>query len=237
MNAEESKALKEKLDGLMSAAEEFGNQSAQLSKVSGSFDAYAAAASKAEEKMQAVIDKCNEYIDSFHTLTEKDFSGQIDSILKDTGAAVQACKEQCERVSAEYKEALALFERQKPVFEAAQVKLAERTETGFADEAGLIRQTAESLEKKAASLAQELTDSVEQMKEELNLAITEQAGQILVEFVKVKQANDAIQAELTATKAELEAAKEWRIRNELLIKISLIAATLAAVASIVNLFV
>ena len=236
MSADETKAIKEKLDALMAAAEEFGNQSAQLSKARSSFDEYIAAASKAEEKMLSVIDKCNEYIDSVHALTEKDFSGWLSSVEKETCEAVQVCREQCEIVSAEYKEALALFERQKPVFEASQEKLAARTEAGFADEAELIRQTAAGLEEKTSFLLRELSDTIDQVKEDLNTTILETLEQACNDLVKLKQKNDVLQSELASVKADLDAAKTWRIKNEVLIKVGAIVAGIAAVASIINLF-
>ena len=232
----ESKAIMEKLDGLISAAEEFGNQSEQLSKARGSFDDYLAAAAQAEERMAAVIEKCNEYMDSVQSLLKKDYSDQIDAVVKKTGDAVKACKEQCEQVTADYKEALGLFEQQRPAFEDAQNKMLAATEAGFTKEDELIRQTAAGLEEKTVSLVQELSDTVEQIREELTTTVLETVEQSVSELAKIKQESAAMQKDLEAVKSELEATKAWQIKNEMLIKIGVIAATIAAVASIVNLF-
>ena len=204
----ESKAVKEKLDGLMAAAAEFGSQSAQLAKVRESFEENVAKAGQVEQQMRAVVEKCDEYINAVQALLEKDYSAQIDAIVAETGKSVEACKEQCEAVTAQYKEALSLLEQQRPAFE-----------------------------EKTASQLQELSDSVDQVREELGTTVLETVEQSRAELVKVKQESSAMQTDLAAVKTEMEASKAWQIKNEMLIKIGVIAAAIAAVASIVNLFI
>lgn len=204
----ESKAVMDKLESLMSAAAEFGNQSEQLAHAKGSFDEYLAAVSDTDKKMQAIIEKCNEYIESVQGLLNKDFSAPIKESAEKAEQSIKACKDQCEEVSAQFKEALSLAEQQRPAFE----------------------------EKTAAQL-QELSDSVDQVREELSTTVLETVDQSRAELVKVKQESSSMQTDLAAVKTEMEASKAWRIKNEMLIKVGVIAAAIAAVASIVNIFI
>ena len=204
----ESKAVMDKLDSLMSAAKEFGNQSEQLEKAKGSFAEYVAEVSKTDQKLKAVISKCDEYIESVQGLLNTDFSAPIKEIADRAEQSITACREQCQEVTADFTEALNAFEQRRPAFE-----------------------------EKTASMLQEISDSVDQVREELSTTVLETVEQSRDELVKVKQEAASMQAKLDAMKAELEAEKVWRVKNEVMIKVGAIVAGLAAVASIINLFI
>ena len=204
----ESKAVMDKLNNLTSAAEEFGNQSKQLEKAKGSFTEYLTAVAETNEKLQEVISKCDEYIASVQGLLNTDFSAPIREIAEKAEQSITACKEQCQEVTADFTVALNAFEQQRPAFE-----------------------------EKTASQLQEISDSVDQVREELSTTVLETVEQSRDELVKVKQEAAAMQAKLDAMKAELEAEKVWRVKNEVMIKVGAIVAGVAAVASIINLFI
>lgn len=116
MNATESKVLMDKLQGLMKAAEEFGNQSTQLAKSRGDFDAYLAGVNETNERMVALVTRCNEYLDAAHELVHQDLFAGVSDLVAD-------CKAHCELVTSQYEEVLAKFEAQKQLFDDTQTAL------------------------------------------------------------------------------------------------------------------
>ncbi len=237
MNINDSKAIMDKLSSLITAAEEFGNQAEQLANARGDFDRYLISVKSTDEKMVEVIKKCDEYIETARVLVERDLSDQIKEIVESTEASVKECKSQCEKVTQDYKEAVALFEQQKPTFEEHQRKMVATVEAGFEKETATTKEAVAGLEEKAGSLAQSLSESLGQVKSEIATLIVEESEKTIATLSAIKEDNDTLRAELSATKDELSTIKEWQKKNELYIKLGAIAACVAALAAIVGLFV
>ncbi len=237
MNISESSAIAEKLNGLISAAEEFGSQSEQLTKVRNAFDAYVTSAAQTEKQMIEVVEKCNEYIQLVYNVVEKDYSERITPTIESTVKAASDCQEQFEQVTAEYKNALHIFEEQKEYYEKKQEEMASLTETAFEKEAELIRRMGNALEAKASSRFKSLTESENLANEELSQTILSVSKELAVRIGAVQKKNDFLSLEMEAIKTELEASKMWRAKKELQIRIGVIAAGIAALASIVGLFI
>ena len=237
MNIYDSKAMMDKLSSLLSAAEEFKNQSEQLAAARGDFDSYLVSVKKTDEMMVKVIKKCEEYIDSARELVGQDLTAQIKEIVESTEASVAACKTQCEQVTADYKEVVALFEQQKPSFEEQQKRMVEAVEKGFERETASRKEALAGLEEKTASLVQNLSESIENVKSMAFSVIADASDKSLAEIKTVGEESSTIRAIVTDLGTEIATAKEWQKRNELLIIIGVAAACLAALASVIGLFV
>lgn len=145
MNTTESTALAEKLQSLMDTISEFGTESEQLKTVRDDFDKYLEAVKNTDVKMGDVIQKCNDYIEAARELVERDLSAQVKEIVESTEQSVKNCKEQCEAVTEEYKETLALFEGQKEFLDKQRDNLTEAFTSGLESKTTEIKAELEEL--------------------------------------------------------------------------------------------
>ena len=188
MNTNESTALAEKLQTLMATISKFGTESEQLKKVRDEFDQYLEAVKQTDVKMGEVIEKCNDYIETARELVERDLSEQVKVIVESTEESVKNCKEQCEKVTEEYKETLALFEGQKEFFEKQTDELSEAMTSGF-----------EKAEESSNNVIASVKESVDVLLTNIAEVKTE------LEDAKARQMKDALMIKVCAAAAAVAA--------------------------------
>lgn len=110
-------------------------------------------------------------------------------------------------------------------------------EAGFEKETATTKEAVAGLEEKASSLVKSLSESLGQVKGDIATLILEESEKTIASLSAIIEDNDTLRAELSATKDELSTIKDWQKKNELFIKLGAIAACVAALATIVGLFI
>lgn len=174
MTTTDAELLKGKFDDLMQAVENFGMESQQLTQARKGIKELVTGVQATNESLLEVAVHCQEYLDTADRLISDGFTQQINKDIAKASDIVLQCQQQCEELTAQYREILSSFaadadqweERQNAVTRAVQ----EAASANESRSAALARQTEQgmaaiqsALEQKAAQLEEQQKDSVKEI--------------------------------------------------------------------------
>lgn len=110
MNANDAMQLKNKFDTLMKTAEDFGNESIQLSKARKSLNEMAGNFKSFSTQITKLVSCCQEYLNTVDNLVSDGFTQQIGQDISKVSGLVRQYQQQSGNLTKQYKANLALFE-------------------------------------------------------------------------------------------------------------------------------
>lgn len=266
MNSREAQALTEKLNALITAADEFGTQSVQLGKVREDFDAYLSAVKTTDQKMADVIGMCEDYIKSAKIIVEQDMTEQISQIVSETEKSIYDWKKHCENLTSEYNSLLDVFRAQKGEFEEHQSNLVKQVEKDASKLSEDTQNIFKRLSEELVSVEKKLRDSMTELGEQSRLSsndLSSKAERLQEKLSDIQQTltsstislsgslgsstekilsvanneSEKINTSLVELKQQLLVVHEKQEKNGKMILASIIVAAIAAVAAGIGLFI
>lgn len=181
MTTTEAEQLKDRFDDLMRAVETFGKESKQLAQARNSIKELVTGVQATNKSLLEMATRCQGYLDATDRLISDGFTQQIDRDIAKASDIVLQCQQQCEELTAQYREILASFaadagqweERQKAVARAVQEAtsanenrtdaLARQTEQGMAAIQSALERETSQLDAQQKDLAKKILEAIQNL--------------------------------------------------------------------------
>lgn len=133
MNPVDSKLLKEKLDAVISAAEEFGQQSEQLNAAKRSIHDLISANNELHDQFVHIAESTQDYMDTAKKLIDEGFTAQINEDIQRVNAVIEQCEAQVTDITAQYSSVISTFKEHEDRLHVQQEKVLQQTDKGFGE--------------------------------------------------------------------------------------------------------
>ena len=133
MNPADSKLLKEKLEAVISTAEEFGRQSEQFKAAKKSIQHVIDSNNELREQLVRIAESTQAYMDTAKQLIDEGFTAQIMEDIQRVSSIIEQCEKQAKDVTAQYDSVMVSFKEHEDKLHLQQEEVLQQTNKGFSE--------------------------------------------------------------------------------------------------------